>query len=148
MFTLQAPRLQHHTVTNITRVSIFTALSGRLQACQLLTLFWTGSWARGSAEKALGWVWQEDQESGWSGVNMNLFCLCHWWRWNLSSGLYYKHILTIISDDRKWHLYYNVSLVFALALASVINYAHKWCHCLEHHLLTTLELSFTIVICL
>ncbi len=22
-------------------------------------------------------------------------------------GLYYKHILTIISDDRKWHLYYK-----------------------------------------
>ncbi len=32
----------------------------------------------------------------------------------------------------------NASLVFALALASVINYAHKWCHSLERHLLMTL----------
>jgi hypothetical protein len=39
----------------------------------------------------------------------------------------------------------NVSLDFALALASVINYFHKLRHSLERHLLTTLELSFTIV---
>jgi hypothetical protein len=36
-------------------------------------------------------------------------------------NLYYKHILTIISDACT----INVSLVFALALASVINYARK-----------------------
>jgi hypothetical protein len=42
----------------------------------------------------------------------------------------------------------NVSLALALALASVVNYARKWRHSLEHNLLKTLESSFTIVICL
>ncbi len=44
---------------------------------------------------------------------------------------------------------------FAIALASVVIYDHKWRHNLEHHLLTTLdpsfttlESSFTSVICL
>ncbi len=37
----------------------------------------------------------------------------------MASGLYYKHILTSISDDRKWRLYYkcvidNASLVAAV----------------------------------
>ncbi len=57
-------------------------------------------------------------------------------------GLYYKHILTIVSDNHKWRLYYKC---FISALASVINYASKWCHSLESHLLTTLESSFMIV---
>jgi len=39
-------------------------------------------------------------------------------------------------------------VALALALASVISYDHKWCSNLEHHLLTTLALSFTIVLCL
>ena len=39
----------------------------------------------------------------------------------VTRGLYYKHILTIASDACS----INVSLVFALALASVINYACK-----------------------
>jgi hypothetical protein len=38
-----------------------------------------------------------------------------------SSGLYYKHILMIVSDACT----INISLVFALALASVVNYARK-----------------------
>jgi hypothetical protein len=37
------------------------------------------------------------------------------------SGLYYKDIFTIVSDACT----INVSLVFALALASVINYDRK-----------------------
>ncbi len=39
------------------------------------------------------------------------------------------------------NLYINVSLVFALALASVVNYARKWHqhHSLERHLLMILE---------
>ena len=52
-------------------------------------------------------------------------------------------------DDRhKWRLYYNCVLALALAIASVTIYNHKWSNNLEHHLLTTLESSFTIVICL
>jgi hypothetical protein len=38
-----------------------------------------------------------------------------------NSGLYYKHILTIVYEACT----INVSLVFALAMASVVNYAHK-----------------------
>ena len=43
------------------------------------------------------------------------------------SGLYYKNILTTVSDNRKLHLYYTiiVSLAQALALASVVSYDHK-----------------------
>ncbi len=37
------------------------------------------------------------------------------------SGLYYKHIFTIVSDACT----INVLLVFALALASVVNYDRK-----------------------
>jgi len=62
---------------------------------------------------------------------------------SLTCGLYYKHILTIVSDACT-----TVSLVFALALASVINYARNLRHSLEHHLLMTLKSSFRIVICL
>ena len=36
----------------------------------------------------------------------------------------------------------NVSLVFALALASVVNYAHKWHHSLVRHLLMTLVIIY------
>ncbi len=42
----------------------------------------------------------------------------------------------------------NILLALALALTSVINNGHKWCHSLECHLLMTLESSFIIVICL
>jgi hypothetical protein len=62
------------------------------------------------------------------------------------SGLYYKHILTIVSDDRKWSLYYECAYDRNWALASVINYGRKGCYNLEHHLLMTLGASITIVI--
>ncbi len=49
-------------------------------------------------------------------------------------------------------LYYKCVKAFvipsALFLASVVNYHHKWCHNLEDHLLTTLESSFVVIICL
>ncbi len=35
-------------------------------------------------------------------------------------GLYFKHIMMIVSDDHKWHLYYEC--VLALAFAMVLNY--------------------------
>jgi hypothetical protein len=35
---------------------------------------------------------------------------------NNSSGLYYKNILTIVSDDRKWSLYYKCSLTPSLSI--------------------------------
>ncbi len=56
--------------------------------------------------------------------------------------------MTIISDNRKWRLYYKCFISLYLALASVVNYARKWRHSLERHLLMTLESSFTIVTCL
>ncbi len=56
-----------------------------------------------------------------------------------SSGLHHKNILMIVSDDHKWCLPYKYLLAFAWALASVINYARKWCHNFEHHLLMILE---------
>jgi hypothetical protein len=62
----------------------------------------------------------------------------------LYSGLYYKNNLTIISDACTM----NILLALALELASVISYDCKWSHNLEHHLLMTLEVSFTIVVCL
>ncbi len=65
-----------------------------------------------------------------------------------TSGLYYKNIFTIVSDDRKWRLYYKCSFTLALALASVVNYDCKWRYNLERHLLMTLAASITIVICL
>jgi hypothetical protein len=49
------------------------------------------------------------------------------------SGLYYKSIFTIISDDRKWSLYYNVIYDCHLTLASIVNYNRKWCYNLERH---------------
>jgi len=30
----------------------------------------------------------------------------------LYSGLYYKNILTIVSDDRKWSLYYSTGFIY------------------------------------
>jgi len=48
------------------------------------------------------------------------------WSKILFNGLYYNIIMTIISDDRKWALYYEIIIMIAnvlpLALASVINY--------------------------
>jgi hypothetical protein len=40
----------------------------------------------------------------------------------------------------------NVSLALALTLASVINYAHEWCHSLKPDLLTTLVPSGSVSI--
>jgi len=40
-----------------------------------------------------------------------------------NSGLYYKYIMTISSDDRKWFLFYKFVVTLALALSSVINEA-------------------------
>ena len=59
------------------------------------------------------------------------------------SSLSYNHNMMIIGDSCKWRLYYKcvVHLALALALtltfACVINYEHKWCQNLEHHLLLT-----------
>jgi hypothetical protein len=39
------------------------------------------------------------------------------------SGLYYKHILTIVSDDRKCTI--NVIGNSSLAVASIVNYDRK-----------------------
>jgi len=43
---------------------------------------------------------------------------------------------------------FTLALAYALALASVISYNHKWYYNLEHHTLTMLALSIMIVICL
>ncbi len=50
-----------------------------------------------------------------------------------TSGLYYKNIFTIASDDHKWSLYYSVIYDRHLTLASIINYDRKWCYNLERH---------------
>ncbi len=39
----------------------------------------------------------------------------------------------IVSDDRKWSLYYSVIYDHLLTLASIVNYDHKWRYNLEHH---------------
>ncbi len=39
----------------------------------------------------------------------------------------------IVSDDRKWSLYYSVIYNRHLTLASVVNYDRKWRYNLEHH---------------
>ncbi len=52
---------------------------------------------------------------------------------NVTSGLYYKNIFAIISDDRKWSLYYSVIYNHHLTLANVINYDRKWHYNLERH---------------
>jgi hypothetical protein len=46
-----------------------------------------------------------------------------------NSGQYYKNIMTIVSDDRKWSLNYKcvVVLTLALVLARVVYYDRKWC---------------------
>jgi hypothetical protein len=41
---------------------------------------------------------------------------------------------------------FTLALAYALALASVIAYDHKWRYNLEHHLLTTIAVSITIVV--
>jgi hypothetical protein len=51
----------------------------------------------------------------------------------LTSGLYYKNIFMIVSDNRKWSLYYSVIYDRHLTLASVINYDRKWRYNLERH---------------
>ncbi len=43
---------------------------------------------------------------------------------------------------------FTLALAYALALASVVNYDPKWHYNLEHHLLMTLAVSITIIICL
>ncbi len=40
----------------------------------------------------------------------------------------------------------TINVLLSLALANFINNAHKWCHSLGHHLLMTLESSFTIIL--
>ncbi len=73
-------------------------------------------------------------------------------RLSYTCGLYYKNIFMIVSDDHKWCLYYKMcftlAVAYALALASVITYDRKWRFNLECHLLMTLAVSITIVICL
>jgi hypothetical protein len=54
----------------------------------------------------------------------------------------------MVSDDRKWSLYYKCAYDCNWALASVVDYDRKWCYNLERHLLMTLGASITIVICL
>ncbi len=71
-------------------------------------------------------------------------------RWNLQylhkpSGLYYKHILTIVLTIVNDAITINVIDDASLALASVINYDRKWHYNLERHLLMTLGALFTIV---
>jgi len=69
-------------------------------------------------------------------------CTNHQWQIKSSnnsfSGLYYKIIMTIVSDDSKWTLYYKIIMMIesalTLALASVINYDRKWCSILWRHL--------------
>ncbi len=48
--------------------------------------------------------------------------------WGKTSGLYYKNILIIISDDLSDAYTTNVLLAPAFALASVVNYDHNWCY--------------------
>ncbi len=55
-----------------------------------------------------------------------------------TSGLYCKHIFMIVSDACT----ISVSLVFALALASVINYDCKWCSKLWRHLWSSFWWSY------
>ncbi len=77
----------------------------------------------------------------------NVYSTGHWKTLaKIICGLYYKHILTIVSDDHKWSLYYKCAYDRNWALASVINYDRKWCYNLERHLLTTLGASIMIVI--
>ncbi len=56
----------------------------------------------------------------------------------VTSGLYYKNILTIVSDNRKWHLYlymcFTLALAYVLAIASIVNYDRKWRSKLWRHL--------------
>jgi hypothetical protein len=54
--------------------------------------------------------------------------------------------LTIVSDNRKWSLYYKWAYDRNWALASVVKYDRKWRYNLERHLLMTLGASITIVI--
>ncbi len=69
-------------------------------------------------------------------------------RLKTTSGLYYKSFTIVIYDrndssqyDKTMTMIISYAPKLALALASVINYDHKWCHNLKHHLLT-------IVMCL
>ncbi len=40
-------------------------------------------------------------------------------------GLYYKHIMVIVSVDHRSHLYYRFVVTLALTIARVINCAHR-----------------------
>jgi hypothetical protein len=72
-----------------------------------------------------------------------------------ASGLCYASFTIVIYNHNDHGLHHKTTIMIvsyapnlALALASVINYDCKWCRNLEHHLLKTLEASFTIVMCL
>jgi hypothetical protein len=58
-------------------------------------------------------------------------------------GLHYKRFMIVIYDHNDSGQYYKTMIMIlsyapnlALALASVINYDHKWRHNLKRHLLT------------
>ncbi len=74
-----------------------------------------------------------------------------------TSVLYSKSFTIVIYDcnDYSGRKYYKTIIAIvryapnlALALACVINYDRKWYHILERHLLTKLEASFMILMCL
>ncbi len=85
-----------------------------------------------------------------NNIQPKLYKIVYWYKknhncsTNVTSDLYYKNIFTIVSDASTL----NVLLALDLALAGIVNYARKWHRSLEHHSLTTLDLSLTIVICL
>ncbi len=47
------------------------------------------------------------------------------WNKQVFSGLDYKHIIVIVSDNRKWRLDYYYFVALSLAFARVVNYAPK-----------------------
>jgi hypothetical protein len=51
---------------------------------------------------------------------------------SISSRLYYKIIMAIVSDNYKWILHFKIIMMFVsslpFALASVDNYDHEWWH--------------------
>ncbi len=56
-------------------------------------------------------------------------------RYAVISCLCYKYMMTIVSDDHKWHLHYKCVIALALVLASVVNYDCKICHNVDRLLL-------------
>ena len=87
---------------------------------------------------------QQRLRTGYPGVNLTLFFFVS--KDNLLqkfSGLYYKSFTIVIygHDDIGRNYKTTITILsyapnLALALASVINYDHKWRHNLKHHLLT------------